>query len=55
MTTLHDLLKRDEADDRAPQAPRVDLSGRYSPIGLSAVERMGQPPSSSNFCGRSQW
>jgi hypothetical protein len=37
MTTLHDLLKRDEADDRAPQAPRVDLRGRYSPIGISAV------------------
>jgi hypothetical protein len=37
MTTLHDLLKRDEADDRAPKAPRVDLRGRYNPIGISAV------------------
>ena len=36
MTTLHELLKRNEAADR-DQKPRVDLRGRYSPIGISAV------------------
>lgn len=36
MTTLHELLKRDEAAERQP-TPRVDLRGRYSPIGISAV------------------
>jgi hypothetical protein len=36
MTTLHELLKRNEAVDRE-QTPRVDLRGRYSPIGISAV------------------
>jgi hypothetical protein len=37
MTTLHELLKRDDAEDRAHTPPRVDLRGRYSPIGISAV------------------
>jgi hypothetical protein len=37
MTTLHELLKRDSAEQRAHQPPRVDLRGRYSPIGISAV------------------
>ena len=36
MTTLHELLKRDDAVERE-QKPRVDLRGRYSPIGISAV------------------
>ncbi len=36
MTTLHDLLTRERAADRE-QTPRVDLRGRYSPIGISAV------------------
>ena len=36
MTTLYELLKRNEAVDRE-QKPRVDLRGRYSPIGISAV------------------
>lgn len=37
MTTLHELLKRDETADRERHTPRVDLRGRYSPIGISAV------------------
>ena len=37
MTTLHELLKRDESDERERSKPRVDLRGRYSPIGISAV------------------
>jgi hypothetical protein len=37
MTTLHELLKRDNAEERANTQPRVDLRGRYSPIGISAV------------------
>lgn len=37
MTTLHELLKRDETDERKRSTPRVDLRGRYSPIGISAV------------------
>ena len=37
MTTLHELLKRDESDKRERSKPRVDLRGRYSPIGISAV------------------
>lgn len=37
MTTLHELLKRDETDERERSKPRVDLRGRYSPIGISAV------------------
>jgi hypothetical protein len=37
MTTLHELLKRDENAERERATPRVDLRGRYSPIGISAV------------------
>ena len=37
MTSLHELLKRDETDERERPKPRVDLRGRYSPIGISAV------------------
>jgi hypothetical protein len=37
MTTLHELLKRDDAEERVQTPPRVDLRGRYSPIGISAV------------------
>ena len=37
MITLHELLKRDDANERERQSPRIDLRGRYSPIGISAV------------------
>lgn len=37
MTTLHELLKRDQPDEHERSKPRVDLRGRYSPIGISAV------------------
>jgi len=36
MTTLHELLKRDEPVE-PEQKQRVDLRCRYSPIGISAV------------------
>ena len=47
MTTLHELLKRDETNERERPTPRVDLRGRYSPIGISAVAaacRYGHEP-----------
>ena len=37
MTTLHDLLKDKRSTEREQRDPRVDLRGRYSPIGISAV------------------
>ncbi len=37
MTTLHDLLKDKKSAEREQSPPRVDLRGRYSPIGISAV------------------
>ncbi len=37
MTTLHDLLKDKQSAEHKQSAPRVDLRGRYSPIGISAV------------------
>ena len=37
MTTLHELLKDKRAAEREQRDPRVDLRGRYSPIGISAV------------------
>jgi hypothetical protein len=37
MTTLHELLKDKRSAEREPRDARVDLRGRYSPIGISAV------------------
>lgn len=50
MTTLHDLLKDSGSNRQEKQVQNVDLSGRYSKIGLSAVAAAAPYQSAAEDC-----
>jgi hypothetical protein len=50
MTSLHEMLKTGKAGREEKQAPQVDLRGRYSKLGLSAVAAAAPYRSAAEDC-----
>lgn len=50
MTSLYDMLKDGKAGREENQAPKVDLRGHYSKLGLSAVAAAAPYRSAAEDC-----